>query len=196
MDRSQWKQWVLIAAAVCLAVFVWEAASDEPATVEKSRLPIGLVDMAKVFKDDRAFQQKLAEIKTRVEEFERYVRDRQAEIAKLAPQGSAEGSGEASEAAKRAAALQTALSAEIAAKRQAFLAEEAVVYHERYQAIERAVEQICGERGIDLVLRFNGDKMDPADRNSVLQGVNRAVIYSRVPDLTNDVVKTLNNSIP
>lgn len=194
LARTQWKQWVLMAAGCCLAVFVWEAVSDEPASPAPPRLPVGLVDVAKVFKDDLTFNGKMQNIKGRIEEFERYVRDRQAEIAKLVPAGSSDGSGEASEAAKRAAALDAAIKAEIGVKRQAFLAEEAVVYHERYQAIERAVKQVCAEREIDLVLRYNSDKMDPTDRASVLQGVNRAVIHSRVPDLTSDVLKVLNES--
>src|SRR5687768_10531856 len=137
MDRlyfgSKWRQWVLLATAACFGIFVWEALSDEPPAVEKSRLAIGLIDVANVYKDDRAFQQKMSEIKGRIEEFEKYVRNQQTEIARLAPKDSSEGSGEASDAAKRAAALQTALTAEIAAKRQAFLAEEAIVYYERYQ---------------------------------------------------------------
>jgi hypothetical protein len=195
MDRlqwKQWKQWVLLTAGCCLAIFVWEAMSDEPPAEHKSHLPIGLVDIANVFKDDRTFQQKMAEIKSRIEEFERYVRERQAEIAKLAPEGSSEGSGEASEAAKRAAAMDVALKVEIGAKKLAFLAEEAVTYHERYQAIERAVAGVCETREIDLVLRFNSAKIDPADRASVLQGVNRAIVYSSVPDVTDDVVAALN----
>jgi Skp family chaperone for outer membrane proteins len=194
MDRAQWKQWVLIALVGCLGVFVWDAVSDEPAAPAPAKLPAGLLDVARIFKEDRAFLAKMADVKVRIDEFEKYVRERQAEIAKLAPAGSSEGSGEASEAAKRAAALDTALKAEIGAKRQAFLAEEAVVYHERYQAVERAVAKVCDERGIDLVLRFSSDKMDPADRASVLQGVNRAIVYSRVPDLTTGVLDILNES--
>lgn len=194
MDRSQGKQWVLIASACCLAVFVWKAVSDEPPAAEQTRLPMGLVDVAQVFKEDRTFLDKMQDIKSRIEEFEKYVVDRRAEIVKLVPAGSSDGSGEASEAGKRAAALDAALKVEIGAKKQAFLAEEAVVYHERYQAFEKAVERICEQREIDLVLRYNREKMDPADRQSVLQGINRAVIHSRVPDLTDDVLKILNET--
>ncbi len=191
---SHGKQWIVLAAVACLAVFAWEAVSDEPPTDQPSRLPVGLIDVARVFKEDRAFIGKMAELKMRVEEFEKQVRDQQAEIARLAPKDSAGGSGEASDNAKRAAVLQTALTAEIAAKRQGFLAEEAVIYHESYQLVELAVERVCRAREIDLVLRVNGDKMNPADRASVLQGVNRAIVYSRVPDVTTDVLKVLNES--
>jgi hypothetical protein len=189
------RQTIVLAAAACLGMFAWEAMSDEPPGAEP-KLPMGLIDIARVFKEDRTFNAKMEEVKARIEEFERYVREQQAEIARLKPKDSSGGSGEASDAARRADALATALAAEITAKRQAFLAEEAVIYYGRYQAVEAAVAQVCRERRLEIVLRFNSDKMDPADRASVLQGVNRAVVYSTLPDLTGDVLTVLNESAP
>ena len=49
------------------------------------------------------------------------------------------------------------------------------------------------QAGIDLVLRYNGEKINPEDRASVLQGVNRALVYHRGDlDITNEILDRLN----
>ena len=56
------------------------------------------------------------------------------------------------------------------------------------------VQRICREREIGVVIRYTSDPMDTKDRSSVLQAVNRPVVYSAVPDLTADVIAALNKS--
>jgi Skp family chaperone for outer membrane proteins len=189
---SQFSQMLLVALATVLAVMVWEAVSqDRLAADAQHRIPVALMDVARVFKNCREFQQKMDRIKAEIAEYDRAIRTRKAEFDQLLPKntGSAPPSGEAAE---KAAKLQADLTAEMAAKRQAFLAAEAGAYAEVYAQIEKVTDQICHARDVGVVLRFNSDPLDPADRNSVLQGVNRAVIYSAVPDLTDDVLAALN----
>ena len=71
---------------------------------------------------------------------------------------------------------------------------EALAYAETYRAIENAVQRICRERDIGVVIRATSDSMDSKDRSSVLQAVNRPVVYTAVPDLTADVIAALNKS--
>jgi len=54
------------------------------------------------------------------------------------------------------------------------------------------VQRICRERDIGLVIRATTEQIDPKDRGSVLQAVNRPVVYSAAPDLTADVIAALN----
>jgi Skp family chaperone for outer membrane proteins len=84
--------------------------------------------------------------------------------------------------------------AEVKAKKADFLSDEALVYAETYREIENAVQSICRERDIGLVIRATTEPMDPKDRSSVLQGVNRPIVYTAVPDLTADVIAALNKS--
>ena len=187
-----WTQWIVMALSACLAVFVWEAVSDEPPPADRPhKVPVAIVDIAKVFKEHKEFNAQMLEIKAQIEDFEKEVRTKQAEIKALVPSegGSAVPSGsDADKAGKLSAALQ----AEVAAKRATFLGEEAKIYFEIYKAIEKETGQICRDRDIGLVLRYNGDAMNPADRASVLQGVNRSVIYKDVPDLTDDLLAVFN----
>jgi hypothetical protein len=43
------------------------------------------------------------------------------------------------------------------------------------------------------VIRHTSDPLNPSDRSSVLQAVNRPVVYWNVPDLTADIVAALDN---
>lgn len=194
LPRRSWSQWMILAATACLAVFVWEAVSDEPPAVDRPhRVPVALLDVAKAFKQYDEFNAGMNGIKAEVDAFEKEIRAEQAEIQRLAEAGSAQGSGKTAEELKK---IQADLQAKIAAKRQRFLADEAQLYFDSYERISEVVEQIAGEREIGIVLRHNSEPLNPADRASVLQGVNRAVIHSNVPDLTKDVLAVLNGRKP
>jgi Skp family chaperone for outer membrane proteins len=187
--------WSRLVAALAIAALVatgWKAFSDEPRDVEKPhRVPIAVLDVAKVFKHSQPFAMEMNEIKAQIEEFESHVRMRGEEIEKLAPKeaGSALPS---SEQTAKAEELSRRLAADVAARRQEFLTAEAGAYYRGYTHIEKIVAQISQQRDIGLVLRYNSDEMNPADRSSVLQGVNRAVIHRAVPDLTDDLIAALN----
>jgi Skp family chaperone for outer membrane proteins len=185
-----WSHWLILAATACLAVFVWKAASDEPpAAARQPAVPIALLDVAKVFKEFRAFNAEMNRIKAEIDEFEQEVRASQVEINRLGKESSADGSGKSAE---DVAKLATDLQAKVTAKRVFFLAEEAQVYFDAYNRIEEQTKRLASERDIGVVLRSQFEPMNPADRESVLKGVNRVVIHSTAPDLTADVLAALN----
>lgn len=181
-----WTKWIGMALAACLAIFVWEAVSDEPAPADRPhRIPVAVIDIAKMFKDHRRFGERMTGIKSDIEDFERYVRARQGEIA-----------GIKADQPEKAAALEKELTEEIALKRKLFLDLEADVYYEVYEEIAAHAGEVCRQRDVGLLVRTNNDKMLKGDRASVLQGVNRAVVHCRVPDLTDDVLSIANAARP
>jgi hypothetical protein len=187
-----WTQWIIMALVACLAVFVWEAVSDEPpVAVPPHKVPVAVIDIGKIYLEHRQFNEEMLKIKGQIEEFEMEVRKRQKEIDALNPgdQGSSPPSGSDAEKAEK---LRVALQAEIAAKRTEFLNIEARLYFEVYQSIQEETDKLCRDRDIGLVLRHDGAPMNPADRASVLRGVNQAVVYSDVPNLTNDLLAAFN----
>jgi Skp family chaperone for outer membrane proteins len=195
--NSQWMRWIVTALAVCLGIFVWEALSDEPpaAAVRPHQVPVALLDIAKVFKGASAFNARMQEIKDEIGVYEKEVDKKRADIEALRPKKDGSGLGSGANVGEDVIAkLQAALQAEITLKRKSFLDMEAAVYAETYASIEKAVEQIAKARDVGVVLRYQSEKMDAADRASVLQGVNRAVVYSDVPDLTKDVLAALNGN--
>ena len=187
LPNRLWGQWIAIAATACLAVFVWEALSDEPPAADRPhRVPVALLDIAATFKQYRSFNEGMEEIKAEINAFEKEIQGELLEIQRLKGAGSAQGSG------KTVEKISADLQAKVAAKKQAFLGDEAQLYFDSYERITEVVEQVADQRDIGVVFRYNSDPMNPADRASVLQGVNRAVIHSNVPDLTKDVVSLLN----
>ncbi len=77
-------------------------------------------------------------------------------------------------------------------KRREFLEQEAKVYYGIYREIEDSVAVFAERNRIGLVLRYSGDEMKPDDRASVLQGVNRPVVFQRNLDITQHVLNQLN----
>ena len=66
------------------------------------------------------------------------------------------------------------------------------VRHERDAEIVKEVEYFAQRQGIDLVVRFNSGQIDPQDRKSVLEGVNRAVVFQQRLNITGHILNRLN----
>ena len=94
------------------------------------------------------------------------------------------------------ARMQSDLQVQVGLKRKEFLEQEARVYFHVYRDIEQVVAQFAQRYRIDLVLRFNGDPMKEDDRASVLQGVNRAIVYQNGRDITQSILAELNRIYP
>src|SRR5262249_9141830 len=144
----------------------------------------------KVFKNYREFNESMNFTKSKVEEFDREVRFRQEQLKKQAAGQNAQAGAEESD--RKKAMAEAVLNVDIAAKKKEFLLTESRVYFETSQAAEKVGTRLCQARDIGVVIRCQRDPFDPADRNSVLSGVNRPIIYSVVPDLTDDVIAELN----
>jgi hypothetical protein len=69
---------------------------------------------------------------------------------------------------------------------------EAALYGDTYKLIEIIVARICKARDVGVVIRFTSKSFDPHDRTAVLQTLNRFVIYTAGPDLTDEIVAELN----
>ena len=197
-DSWNWKQktWLTIATGF-LSVIAWEAFSDErPKDVEPHLVPVAIIDIGRVFENDSEFKAAMEKIKLGIGEYERKVILRQEEIKtqeakhEKSPVGSAERTRLEEEILRLTAAMET----DIKLTRKNFLAEEAHHYARRYRQIEVEVEKLCTEQRIGLVLRYSNDPYDTADREAVLKAVNRAVVWTRVPDLTREVLARLNKN--
>jgi hypothetical protein len=87
---------------------------------------------------------------------------------------------------------QTYLRVEMETKRTGFLRKEAEIYAVRYREVEKAVRRTAVQRELRLVLRFSSDALNDKDRTSVLQAVNRPVVFQDQLDITDEVIATVN----
>ena len=77
-----------------------------------------------------------------------------------------------------------------------FLEREAKVYYQTYMQVSGAVKQYAQQHDIGLVLRFNGDKVNPNRREDVLRGINDPIVNQNNIDITPDVLAILDRGGP
>jgi hypothetical protein len=72
-----------------------------------------------------------------------------------------------------------------------------MIYHQVYQEILQATDYFCKQRGIDMVLRFNGEPVDVQRPDSVLNFINRPVVwYDPGLDITDLILQDVNRAGP
>ena len=78
-------------------------------------------------------------------------------------------------------------------QKKEFMDQEAKVYLQVYTEVEKAVEQFAREHRIAIVHRFDGDPVDNSDRNQILRGITKPIVYIEPGiDITPDILKVLN----
>jgi Skp family chaperone for outer membrane proteins len=178
--------------AVCLAAsfcFAQGAAPRRP-----SGTNVAVIDVAQVFENHTRFKKRMEDIKSDIEKFEATVRQEQKRLTTLRDelQTLKPGTDRFKQIEKQLADATADVQVTMQLKRKEFLEEEAKVYYNAYQEVLAAVAQFAERNGIGLVLRFNGTEMDPTKRESVLQGVNRAVVFQRNLNITDYIIEALN----
>ena len=140
----------------------------------------------------------MEDIKRDIKSFEDFYRSQREEATKLAQQletfaaGSPEYKDLEAKMAKMTADMQVAMRL----KKNEFLEREAKVYYNAYAEVLDHVGDFAARNNIGLVLRFNGTEIDPKDRASVLQGVNRAIVYQSRLNITQFIVERINKGTP
>ena len=169
-----------------------------PPPVAASGCNVVVMDIAYIFKYHQRFKMKMEEIKQGIEQFDAYIKTEQGKfnterekLAALNP-----GSVEFRAKEETLAKLKTELEVKMQQMRREFLEKEARVYYDTYLEVEKEVKEFAVRQQIHLVLRFNRDEMKPDDRNSVLAGVNRAIIFQQGRDITEFILQKLNPTGP
>ena len=159
---------------------------------------VAVLDISLVFEHYPEFQTQMTELKAQVDEFEAYLKKEQAELLKERDklQNYAAGSKEFKELEEKMTHTNTALRLKMEQQRREFLEKEARIYFDGYSQVYNVVSTLAQRNDIKLVLRFSSDSMKADDRNSVLQSVNRPVIYQKNLNITNLVIDALGGSPP
>ncbi len=156
--------------------------------------PVAVVDVSRIFQNHEGFKRAMEGMKKEVQQYEDSLRARHQALTKKKEELANFRPGTREYVTReRAIADETAkLSVDTQLKKKEFLEREARVYYRIYEEVTRAIQEYASRTGISLVLRYNGQKMNPEDRNSVLAGVNRAIVYQNNLDITSDIIDRLN----
>ena len=76
--------------------------------------------------------------------------------------------------------------------RKDFLEREAKIYYQTYLEVAEAVSYYAKRHNIGLVIKFNGEPVDPNKREDVLREINKPVLFQDNIDITPDVLALLN----
>ena len=147
---------------------------------------VAVLDVAKVFKDNAVFNQRMDAIKAEAEKFKAQMESEQQSLRQEAEQlqqfnpGSPEFKDLEAKIEQRSAKLRT-----LARQTNTdLLNREAKIYYDTYMQMQQIVASLAEQYGITLVVRFDSQPIDPANRGDVVKGVNRNVVYQKNLDLT------------
>jgi Skp family chaperone for outer membrane proteins len=155
---------------------------------------VAVIDVAFIFKNHVRFNGQMNDMKRDIEAFDASIRGEQQNFAKKREQLAQfnPSSDQYKKAEEELAHIKSDLDIKVAVKRREFLEQEAKIYYGIYREIEESVAIFAQQNRIGLVLRYSGDEMKPDDRASVLQGVNRPVVYQDRLDITQHILGRLN----
>jgi Skp family chaperone for outer membrane proteins len=158
---------------------------------------VAVVDIAKVFESHPAFKASLDALKEQARNADLDLESKQKNLSQRGQRlteleaTSPDYRKLEADLAREAADLQV----QARQTKKELLQRESVQYYTSYNEILAAIDRIAQRHAIALVLRFDSRAMDPNDPQSVMQGMNRAVVLQRNLDITNMVIEELRTAL-
>jgi Skp family chaperone for outer membrane proteins len=155
---------------------------------------VAVVDVNHIFKNHNNFNTALISLNERGAELDAWVRTQQRELTNLREQlgNYKAGSPEYQQLEEKITKAIADNDLNLRRQRQDFLNDEARLYYETYAQIEQAITRFALARNIGLVLRHTREQPKVEDPKSVMQNINRFVIFNNGLDITDIILKELN----
>ena len=195
---QQTKSFVM--CVVVLATIGWAfqwfsaTAKEEDKKPKSGAREVAVIDMGQAFKQHNDFREAMEKVKKDFQVFAKKLNTAKAEIQdlnaqlKLLEPGTAAHATLERQIARDAANLQ----ADSALKKKEWMNREAAIFAETYRDIKREVARFARANKIGLVLRYSSEPMDEEQRDSVLKGVNKTVVFQDQIDITDDIIRAVN----
>ena len=190
-----------LAAVLCvaaLAVVEVPALGQVPGQAPPSAGPathVAVIDVGYVFKNHARFKGAMDKMKDEVMAAENGLKAERDRINGLMEQikGFNVGTPEYKKLEAEIAKAQGDFNVNAQLQKKDFMDREAKVYLQVYTEIEKAVEQFAREHRIAVVHRFDGEPVDNTDRNQILRGITKPIVYLEPGiDITPDILRMLN----
>ena len=153
------------------------AAAPVAPTAASAATHVAVIDVGYIFKNHARFKQAMDKINGMMEQIK----------------GFNPGTPEFKKLESEIAKAQGDFNVDAQLQKKEFMDREAKVYLSVYTEVEKAVEQFAREHRIAIVHRFDGDPVDNSDRNQILRGITKPIVYLEPGiDITPDVLKMLN----
>lgn len=154
---------------------------------------VAVVDVAKVFEAHAGHKAKMEAIKAEIEAFEADFRGRRQSLnTQIQALQGLVGQPTYKQEEAALARKDADLTIEANQKRAEIINREAQVYYETYTDVLAIVANLSQNYNISLVINYDSSEIDPANRESIIKGVNRNVVFQRDLDLTSMVIERVN----
>ncbi len=182
--------------ATCLAwtCFTSGQASAQPPMASAVQAPVGiaLVDVNYIFKRHVRLKAQLADLQA---EAAKVQQDFEQQLKNLQDQGKTlgtlkPGSEQYQHLEETMVTMKANIQGQIALKRKEFVQKEAHLYFNAYREITDEVKYFAEQRGIPLVMNFNGDNIRDDNPDEVARGISNKMVYvNRSLDITGVIVR-------
>jgi Skp family chaperone for outer membrane proteins len=182
------------AAAAVLTLGVVSSQAQNPAGANATKHGVAVVDISYIFKKHDRFRATMESMKKEMETTEAELKSDRDKIAQMEEQRNTynAGSAEYKQMDEQLARNMAEFNLKMTKLRKEFLEREAKVYYQTYLEVSKAVEYYAQHHDIGLVIRFNGEPVDPNKREDVLREINKPVVFQNQVDITPDVLALLN----
>ena len=160
---------------------------------------VAILDLSYIFKEHNRFKAMTAEMRGTVQTAEKALKDERESLIQLNKSLNGEdqqykrGTPEYKQLEAEVAQRQADLQAKVALKKKEFLEREAKIYYNIYREIMDEVKAYSDARGISLVMRFNGDPVDPTEPQTIIKELNKSVVYyNEAIDITPVILNAVN----
>jgi outer membrane protein len=160
---------------------------------------IAVVDVAFIFKNYPKFKFQMDQMKQKVDAAENDVKKDQEDYKHMMDQLKQLSPGTDGYKKLEAEMLkkQGDVSLKVNLQKKDFMEQEGRIYYNVSREIDDAVRLLAARYNIALVLRFTGEDVDPSDRNDILRGINKAIVYfDQRMNITQYVLNELTRSAP
>jgi Skp family chaperone for outer membrane proteins len=188
---------------VCVSLILSSLSSSSVASAQAQQVGpsanapkygYAVVDVTYIFKNYSKFNQQMEQMKTAMEAADTQLKaDRDAVASKEEMrQQYNPGSPEFKTVDEEVARLKAEFQLKAGKIRRDFMEREAAVYYSTFMEVSNAVTYYAQHNNIGMVLRFNGDSIDPNNREDILRAINKPVVFQNNVDITPDVLALLN----
>jgi Skp family chaperone for outer membrane proteins len=187
---------VAAATAAALSLFGTSpsAQAQNPAGANAEKHGIAVVDVSYIFKKHDRFRATMEAMKKEMTDTEAELKADRDKIQQMEEQRNTYNAGapEYKQLDEELARSMADFNLKMTRLRKSFLEREAKVYYQTYLEVNEAVKYYATRHNIGVVIRFNGEPVDPNRREDVLREINKPVVFQNQIDITPDVLMLLN----
>jgi Skp family chaperone for outer membrane proteins len=174
-----------------------QSAAAAPAFgANAGRFGVAVVDISYIFKNYPGFTAEIEKLKKEMEGADGQLKADRDRLVAMEQQRDAlkPGSNEFKQLDEELARQKADFSIKQGTIRRDFLEREAKIYYSTYLRVSEAVKFVAERNNIGMVLRFNGDPIDPQQREDVMRAIMQPIVFQNNVDITPEVLTMLGRS--